>query len=386
VTNNNSMEKYVYILGAGFSAPLGIPVMKNFLEKAKDQFSRKPDEYKHFAEIFDKINQLHECTYHYDCDIGNIEEILSILLTLDNIRGTNNAGLFRTFIKDVIEYYTPNSSELDIVDDTSVVPKAYKSSPYVQFVSTVFNLEIQTKNTEYPVKRSNSTMGYNIISTLKDIKKLETHSNHSFISLNYDLVLETVIENINQPFGSKHCFCKDEEPDYNMPCLAKIHGCISKSESIIPPTWNKGELSPSTKKAWKLAGTLLQNAHHIIIIGYSLPETDFYIKYLLKSASISNKKNYTNLKSIKVFDKFSSCKDRYAGFIKTFDAENDFFEGDISELFKYLSPKDGLDLIRAAEHSKIMQERPNYAPELERTINQHIDKRIKEQAKSAIYS
>ncbi|WP_175406349.1 hypothetical protein [Bacillus sp. FJAT-27264] len=29
------MEKVVYILGAGFSAPLGIPVMSNFIMKAK---------------------------------------------------------------------------------------------------------------------------------------------------------------------------------------------------------------------------------------------------------------------------------------------------------------------------------------------------------------
>jgi hypothetical protein len=29
------VEKVVYLLGAGFSAPLGLPVMSNFLIKAK---------------------------------------------------------------------------------------------------------------------------------------------------------------------------------------------------------------------------------------------------------------------------------------------------------------------------------------------------------------
>ena len=29
------MEKVVYLLGAGFSAPLGIPVMGNFLTRSK---------------------------------------------------------------------------------------------------------------------------------------------------------------------------------------------------------------------------------------------------------------------------------------------------------------------------------------------------------------
>ena len=32
------MEKITYVLGAGFSAPLGIPVMRDFLTKSKDLY------------------------------------------------------------------------------------------------------------------------------------------------------------------------------------------------------------------------------------------------------------------------------------------------------------------------------------------------------------
>jgi len=36
------LEKVVYLLGAGFSAPLGLPVMSNFLEKSKDIYFADP--------------------------------------------------------------------------------------------------------------------------------------------------------------------------------------------------------------------------------------------------------------------------------------------------------------------------------------------------------
>ncbi len=46
------MDKVVYFLGAGFSAPLGLPVMRDFLIKSKDMYFENPDRYKHLAIIY----------------------------------------------------------------------------------------------------------------------------------------------------------------------------------------------------------------------------------------------------------------------------------------------------------------------------------------------
>ena len=46
------MEKVVYILGAGFSAPLGLPVISNFYEKSKDLYFSDTIQYKYFIKIF----------------------------------------------------------------------------------------------------------------------------------------------------------------------------------------------------------------------------------------------------------------------------------------------------------------------------------------------
>ena len=38
-------DRGVYIVGAGFSAPLGLPVMSNFLMKSKDMYPLDPERF-----------------------------------------------------------------------------------------------------------------------------------------------------------------------------------------------------------------------------------------------------------------------------------------------------------------------------------------------------
>ena len=52
------MEKVTYILGAGFSAPLGLPVMQDFLAKSKDLYFSDPRRYRHFERVFDLVRNL----------------------------------------------------------------------------------------------------------------------------------------------------------------------------------------------------------------------------------------------------------------------------------------------------------------------------------------
>lgn len=52
------MERIVYLLGAGFSAPLGLPIMSDFYFKSQDMFMAEPDKYSHFKEVFDTIRDM----------------------------------------------------------------------------------------------------------------------------------------------------------------------------------------------------------------------------------------------------------------------------------------------------------------------------------------
>jgi hypothetical protein len=66
---------------------------------------------------------------------------------------------------------------------------------------------------------------------------------------------------------------------------------------ILPPVFNKMN-SLKINAVWKAALDVLRNAKNIIIVGYSLPKTDIYMQYFLKSAVGPN----SNLQKIIVFD------------------------------------------------------------------------------------
>jgi len=65
----------------------------------------------------------------------------------------------------------------------------------------------------------------------------------------------------------------------NMECQK----CQNKSfqPMLVPPSWDKTEYQDLVQPIWKRAITELQRATRICVIGYSLPESDAYFKYLL---------------------------------------------------------------------------------------------------------
>jgi hypothetical protein len=53
---------------------------------------------------------------------------------------------------------------------------------------------------------------------------------------------------------------------------------------IIPPTWQKVYDNPHLVSIWLRAEKILRDAERIFFIGYSMPEADVHIKYLLKKS------------------------------------------------------------------------------------------------------
>jgi hypothetical protein len=146
---------------------------------------------------------------------------------------------------------------------------------------------------------------------------------YSVITLNYDMVLENICEFVTNNYRPQEwrvsfidsVSTEDSVHSYNgkyAPSLAKLHGSV-ETGNIIPPTWNKGN-HPEIVPTWKLAYQLLTGADHLRIIGYSLPTADSYVRYLFKSAVISNQ----HLKTIDIvcLDPDGSVKARYDQFVK----------------------------------------------------------------------
>lgn len=303
------MERVVYILGAGFSAPLGLPLMWNFLVKAKDMHSADPEKYRHFERIFNQINSMGVAKSYYEADLFNIEEILSILEMRERVAG-GDAQPFVEFICDVVQHFTPVAPKPK-VEASNWYDVAFEQwRPHFGFVASLFGITL-------------AAVEHNLFDGLIVEKKGPERplpAQYGIISLNYDLVLETTLEAVNQLTNGRGPTCELKRsfdgttPDAELSVpLAKLHGSVD-TRRIIAPTWNKGiDNDPAITSTWRKALELLKAANHIRIIGYSLPISDAYIRYLLKAAVVDS----PHLKSIDIIarDSEGALRKRYQEFV-----------------------------------------------------------------------
>jgi len=324
--NTKILDNVVYILGAGFSAPLGLPVISNFLDKSKDMYASDADSYPHFSKVFSVIEKMHKSGIYYNADLFNVEEILSILEMREAVDDETERSSFIKYIIDVIDHYTPmfgsvGKKNLNAWRDYAFGSVNSSLYLYGYFVGNLLKASLS--------QNSSGDLFCNPISESNYCAK------YSVITLNYDLVLENCYSYLSETFGADQkmnfsCKVEDNVADYQSRThLAKLHGSVDTGV-IVPPTWNKG-LQNQIKPAWQLAYKLLTDANQIRIIGYSLPLADSYIRYLLK-ASIIKCENLKKIDVICLDDANQSIKKRYDEFIRF--PKYTFKSGNIIEYLK----------------------------------------------------
>lgn len=283
------MERVVYILGAGFSAPYGLPVVRNFVEKAKDLFARDPNTYAHFADAFKVIDDYSRIKNLFKSDLLDVEEVLSLVETRSQLLGESFPNTFERFIDDVVRAYTPAVGD---GPGAAVNWPAFTNNSggwrgYVHFVANLFQIDARVDNN-----------GARVEVYRRDVK-------YDVVTLNYDTVLEDCASFIgralNAPDGAIRFARADEKGDQpGVVTLSKIHGSVGGK--IVPPTWAKAP-RPEILREWQAAYLALCRANHIRVIGYSLPLADAYVRYLLKSAA-------TDITHLKTFDVVTLDGDR----------------------------------------------------------------------------
>lgn len=270
-------ENIVYLLGAGFSAPLGLPVMSNFLEKSRDmRYGKDGDKFKYFDDIYQMIGEFSKMKNIINSDLHNVEEILSLLEMEAFVKGNRRKSeKYKQFIKTVIDYYTPGLHLTMHVDGLKKTLNDEKNlACYFCFVLNLFHMELVMTQAKGTITFQESRFNYNVV------------------TLNYDRVLEEIVDFLRAGYNSKSVNFNSE----SFPKLSKLHGSVD--EDIVPPTWRKGSYS-FIKKAWSEAYEMIKNANHLRVFGYSLPDSDYYMKYLLCTAF----KDAKHLKTIDVITK-----------------------------------------------------------------------------------
>jgi hypothetical protein len=322
------MERVVYILGAGFSAPLGIPTVANFIDKAKDLYFSSPATYPYFKATIDDIDSLARTLTKFKSNLDDLEEVLSILQIESEFGGKRTLSRAKRFVRmitDVIEgamqplVWTPDLADWHerlVTDEWGL---------FLCFIGHLFTLHIEAGPSE------NARI---------ERPLLTPQHSYDIISLNYDCVLEigatfiaTNSSNHLDSIGFARTKEEMTEPDDHRrkPMLVKLHGCCSRG-NIVAPTANKG-LS-KLKDQWQMAYSILSKANHIRVLGYSLPEGDAAVRYLLKSAVSKSQ----HLKSFDIIcrDPTSKVEGRYNDFLNF--AKKQFYGSNVTDYFDNMRP------------------------------------------------
>jgi hypothetical protein len=294
-----------YILGAGFSAPLGIPVTSNFMEKAEDMWRGGRSEYAYFDEVFHLARSLALVKNYVDADLLNIEEILSILQMRNELQGSADEELFVRFICDVILHHTPPWSTFTGPIASNWHAQMWGTGeqvhPYADFVASLFGLGL--KGTA--------------MSPRKIASYGTSRAQYAVITFNYDRVLENLCDNVSGFLGGENVLSFrvgseiETVPYAEKPSLIKLHGDV-KARNIIPPTWSKGATA-SAVPVWRQAFAALRDATRVRFLGYSLPGGDSYFRYLLKAAATSG--HYLKEIDVVCLDPSEEVRSRYASLV-----------------------------------------------------------------------
>lgn len=300
-------DKNVYIIGAGFSKELGLPLQNDFLQCAREIYFTDTGKYDHFKRVFEYRDELSKLRNYLSIDLLNLESLFNLLemhvFYSDSPKYKGLRDDYVELIRDVLV-----AKMLPVVKYTKI-PGGEDPSVPNQFRNYLTFLEL-----------------FIAVNPLGDGKSFDIRHD-TIISLNYDLVIESAVALFNfftteygrgkyrhtlavrEQFGKENILF--ESPgDYLQPVharrflfegvnlisedsplkLIKLHGSINwkvdDKTFIIPPSWNKSD--PRVRLLWEEAYKELQKAKRIIVIGYSFPETDIYIKNLLALAINEN--------------------------------------------------------------------------------------------------
>ncbi len=301
------MSKNVLFLGAGFSRPLGHPVMSEFFAHARGHAAMTPADKEWLADI---QHLAREASGMLDGPHTNLEHVLSLAL---------------------MDFAAMDTAKAD------------RSSRYAQMVNLLFKV--------YRTCDLKAINGYRdrikALLAFSEEANAPIGSDLTIITTNYDMNVETGLMRLGVlpklPFAPTTLYRQqDQESIYsdNGPLLCKLHGSVNwfhpikgtepiKVEDrmgyirnfeqdrqdraplivgdttypdlraiLVPPMYFKHQIVPEMDANWAAAAKALRSAEKVAFVGYSFPPSDTHMRYFLASSLYKN----VGLEAIHVVD------------------------------------------------------------------------------------
>lgn len=260
----------VWIIGAGFSRPLGGPLLAGFFStRVFDsacawlaELGRPETEIQ-----FHLVKNLYLYGAREDC-WANVEEFLADVTSAASDHATENR----------LQRYLGRLEEIKL-GQFSMQPATLKPSHVVgwslQYVAAAVAHfvpdTLSTREDEVPETWAPYTAWFDALG-----------ADHAIVSFNYDRVIEVLAERRRSVCGR----------DVTLPPILHLHGMVPENREIVasiqtgaaidgialPGRLKKDAIVRRLQEPWSAAERLLRDADEIIVVGYSLPRTDTYTR------------------------------------------------------------------------------------------------------------
>jgi hypothetical protein len=318
--NNNN----VYILGAGFSAEAGLPLVASFLARMRDAVdwlddNGREEERQAIERVLEFRHRSSAAGYRMNLDLDNIEHLFSVAAAKS---GSATAEDIRLAIAATLDFTAQTGTQLIARLRISEA----EGWPCTSRWRTAATRWVVGSDGAFDDVESSLYDYYAALLSGLATGQANMEAN-TVITFNYDLLLEESLCRLAVPFTynvsgpdvefDSTAKAQDERADAFR--ILKLHGSLNWAETgsgsvvvhgdyqrvraaklrplLVPPTWHKS-FNGALLRVWDAAVAALAAATRIILIGFSIPPNDLHFKYLLATGLQDN----SSLRSIKIVD------------------------------------------------------------------------------------
>jgi hypothetical protein len=328
----------VLLLGAGFSAPWHYPVMRDFTTCARRRQialarDRSDPLISHHQKLFDFQNLCRLSSWAFNRDWDNIEELYSQadLLRLSEIDSRDAEDLCKSIAWSIWDTYR-GAMQSAMIRATEPNAPRIEQPPQIRILSRIaegMGMPIVAITTNYDILfegacRSSNSRANAIGIAYPGFEQLDAPRGSAFVNPcaveDSNRLLPTPHGNLIpvvklhgsanwftfKAGGDDKCIASVEHSDLGS-TYSTIDGPVFSERGlregiknilhldaaeiaplIVPPMLGKMAINPILRIQWRAALHYLRHAAHLVVIGYSFPETDVFMPRLLSEGISQN--------------------------------------------------------------------------------------------------
>lgn len=286
--------KIVAFLGAGFSAPFGLPVMSKFLEVAS-RSGRLTDAQK--LELLSYVLEARQTNAFLESSPTNLEDILTFAVMANRLDPTpeNNARA-ESLRKTLATVYTDGADCDNYWEQFAPHSEAFSLKPAresdrveLSIVTTNYDLVVESilwrhtrarLNFQWNPRNDSNNGSHGSLYSQNGIPLFKLHGSVNWYSSGQAVNVEDQVVGVRGRVTHSG----------SLPRACTANYKFEAAPLLVAPTFLKPQLSEALGLAWQGAYKAIKDAERLIFIGYSFPLSDNEMKYFLAAALRENTK------------------------------------------------------------------------------------------------